>query len=234
MATEDEGGMEDVESSLEPEGEGGGLRETLGNLKDRYVDFHTVDEESENWSDEPALGSISRRGFLAGTAEVAAVGYGISEATDGDGWNVDWSRGNSQGAGGGVGPIGGGGNGNETDAPGGQQAMDGNNQLGTAGDVSDELYLQEDGTVVAIDYGHKEWRKFSPDNFPENSAYAGLHSELEGERSASDLAPPQLGSGIEVSQEELFDYDTAAYDDMADEAEWDLIFDSNPNYEGGN
>ena len=151
MATEDEGGMEDVESSLEPEGEGGGLRETLGNLKDRYVDFHTVDEESENWSDEPALGSISRRGFLAGTAEVAAVGYGISEATDGDGWNVDWSIGNSQGAGGGVGPIGGGGNGNETDAPGGQQAMDGNNQLGTAGDVSDELYLQEDGTVVAID-----------------------------------------------------------------------------------
>jgi len=236
MATGEEGGgMEDVDSSLEPEESSGGFMSSiasgLSSAKDKYVDFHTVDEDAERWGDQSAAGNLSRRGFLAGTAEVAAVGYGITEATDGDGSAIDLSRGEEPAIGGGpaTGPAGE----NET-ANGAEDSTDtyGDNELGVQGDVSDELYLQEDGTVIAVDHGHKEWRRFDADNFSENQDYAELHSELSESRGSTDLNPPGLGSGVEVSQEELFDHDTTAYDDMADEAEWDLIFDSNPNYGG--
>ncbi len=230
MATEDEGGgMEDVERTLEEDREResffGSISESLGNLKDRYVGFHTVDEESERWGDQQAVNNISRRGFLSLAGQTAVAGYAVAEATDNDGWEVDWSSGQEEP---GIGPIGAPGNGN-AEEPG---AVNGENHLGVQGDVSDELYLQEDGTVITIDYGHKEWRAFPPEEFSENSDYADLHSELEGEREATELAPPGLTSGIEVSKQELFDYDTTAYEDMADESEWDLIFDSNPAYDG--
>lgn len=233
MATEDEGGgMEDVESSLEtgPEDEGGGLLGSisgaLSSAKDKYVDFHSVDEESDSWGDQQVAGGLSRRGFLAGTAQVAAGGYAISEATDNDGLAVDLSAGNSNV------------NGDQLPGAGNQTSEQGSdtyegNELGVQGDVSDELYLQEDGTVIAVDHGHREWRAFDAENFPENEAYESLHDELEGSRESTDIAPPSVGSGIEVSQQELFNHDTSAYNDMSDEAEWDLIFDSNPNYDGG-
>lgn len=234
MATEEgDGGMEDVESSLESERDEGGFMDTLHDLKEKYVDFHTVDEESEDWGDQQAVGDVSRRGFLSLAGQTAVAGYGVAEATDGDGWAVDWSSGNNA-AGAGPSPVAGG-NGNQTDGQGTPgPSTYGDNQLGVQGDVSDELYLQEDGTVVAIDHGHKEWRAFPSENFPENEDFQSLYNELEGQREETDLAPPSLDSGIEVSQQEIFNHDTAAYDDMADEAEWDLIFDSNPNYSGGN
>jgi hypothetical protein len=231
MATEEgSGGMEDVEESLEPQRqqEGGNIWDKLSDIKESYVGFHRVDEESEKWGDQQVAGNLSRRGFVAGAAQVAAGAYAFTEATDNDGWNVDWSDGQATPAG--APATGTGGQGQQA----GGAAADGDNELGVVGDVSDELYLQEDGTVIAIDFGHKEWRSFSPEEFPENSAYAGLHSELEDERDPSELPPPNLGTAIEVSQDELFNYDTTAYNDMSDEAEWDLIFDSNPNYSGGN
>ena len=233
MATEEgSGGMEDVEESLEPEQErSGGLMDSLYNAKERVVDWGTVDEERPN---EGVAGTnVSRRGFLALAGSTAAAGYGVAEATDGDGWNIDWSSGAAEGVGEGNGQTQPGA-GNETEYGGGDTSPSGDNQLGVQGDVSDELYLQEDGTVVAIDHGHKEWRKFSPDNFPENEDLSGLYDEVSQDRDPTDMAPPSLGEGIEVSQDEIFSHDTAAYDDMADEAEWDLIFDSNPNYSGGN
>jgi len=238
MATEDEGGgMEDVELSLEtgPEDEGGGLLGSisgaLSSAKDKYVDFHSVDEESESWGDQQVAGGLSRRGFLAGTAEVAAGGYVISEATDNDGFAVDLSAGNGNGD-----QLPGAGDQNNDQV--GNQTSEGSdiyegNELGVRGDVSDELYLQEDGTVIAVDHGHREWRAFDAENFPENSGYESLHDELEGNRESTDIAPPSVSNGIEVSQQELFNHDTSAYNDMSDEAEWDLIFDSNPNYDGG-
>lgn len=232
MATEEgSGGMEDVEESLEPERDReGGIMDSLSNVKDRVTNWGTVDEPKH---DQGVAGTnLNRRGFLAAAGSTLAAGYGVAEATDGDGWNVDWSEGQAQGTG--TDPGGAAGAGNESDYGGGSTPSAGDNQLGVQGDVSDELYLQEDGTVIAIDHGHKEWRSFSPDNFPENEDLSGLYDEVSQEREPTDMAPPSLDEGIEVSKNELFSYDTAAYDDMADEAEWDLIFDSNPNYSGGN
>jgi hypothetical protein len=230
MATEEGGGMEDVGSALEEDTtDSKGL---FGRLKDKYVDFHTVEEDPDSWGEKQAFNEVSRRGFLSLAGQTAAAGYGIAEATDGDGFAVDWSSGQAQptgpGSGGGAGAPG-----NETEDGNGQQTpTTGGNQLGVQGDVSDELYLQDDGTVIAIDHGHKEWRAFRPEEFDENSDYASLYAELEDSRDETSLSPPSLESGIEVSKQELFQYDTEAYDDMADEAEWDLIFDSNPNYDG--
>jgi len=232
MATEEgSGGMEDVEESLEPDREKeGGIMDSLSNAKDRVVGWGTVDEPKE---DQGVAGTnLNRRGFLTAAGSTLAAGYGVAEATDGDGWNVDWSSGAEEGVGVGDGQTQPGA-GNETDY-GGNAPTSGDNQLGVQGDVSDELYLQEDGTVIAIDHGHKEWRSFSPENFPENEDLTGLYDEVSDEREPTDLAPPSLDEGVEVSKSEIFSYDTAAYDDMADESEWDLIFDSNPNYSGGN
>jgi hypothetical protein len=237
MATEEGegGGMEDVERSLETpeerEGFFGSVSDTLGDLKERYVDFHRAEEESDRWGDQQVAGGLSRRGFISLAGQTAVAGYGISEATDNDGWAVDWSGGQAEAVGPGGGP--GAAPGNETEND-GEPTMYEGNELGVQGDVSDELYLQEDGTVVAIDYGHKEWRAFNSEDFQHNQEFQDLYDELEDSRGATDLAPPGLSTGVEVSQQELFNHDTEAYDDMADEAEWDLIFDSNPNYAGGN
>lgn len=235
MATEEgSGGMQDVEQSLqegrtEERGFFGRVSDRLGDFKESYVDFHTVDEEQPeeelSFGDKPALGNVSRRGFVAGAAQAAVAGYGITEATDSDGWAIDWASGEAS-AGPGT-PVAG----NETDG-GETPSGTGGNVLGKQGDVSDELYLQEDGTVIAVDFGHREWRSFSPDEFTENEDLSGLYDEVSEEREPTDLAPPGLDQGIEVSQEELFDYDTRAYNDMSDESEWDLIFDANPKYGG--
>lgn len=108
---------EELESGSERKGFGTRIRETLGNAKDKYVGWHTVDTPKQ---DQGVAGTtISRRGFVAGAAQVGLAGYAVSEATDGDGWDVDF---NSTGAGGGS-PAGGGvappssGNETATDTP---------------------------------------------------------------------------------------------------------------------
>lgn len=225
MSTEDSSGMDDVEQSLEPaheQEEKSGLMERLSDFKESYVDFHTVEEESEEWGDQPAAGNVSRRGFLSLAGQVAVAGYGVAEATDNDGWAVDFESGGATGEG----PLTGqpGANGQNGQTPDG---------IGTVGDVSDELYVQEDGDVIAIDHGHKEWRAFRTEEFPKNEDYQDMHADLSETRDPSMLPPPGVDQGIEVTKQELLNHSSSAYDDMADESEWDLIFDSNPNYNGG-
>jgi hypothetical protein len=102
----DTGGPEDVSSSeeeefvdideeLEPGAEREGLttrvRQKLGNTKDKYFDWHTVEQPKQ---DQGVAGTnISRRGFVSGAAQLGVLGFAFTEATDGDGWNVDWSPG---------------------------------------------------------------------------------------------------------------------------------------------
>lgn len=116
-STEDE--YVDVDEELEPDtGEKQGFlsrtRQKLGNTKDKYIGWHTVDEPKH---DKGVAGTnISRRGFVAGAAEAAVGVYALAEATDGDGWDVDWNANGADGeapAGGGVTPPPG--EGNETD-----------------------------------------------------------------------------------------------------------------------
>ncbi|WP_414836740.1 hypothetical protein [Candidatus Nanohalococcus occultus] len=224
MSTEDRSGMDDVERSLEAvsEEERLSIRERLSNIKDSYVNFHKVtDEDKEtdfeeaDFLNKPAAGDLSRRGFLSLVGQTAVVGYAAAEALDGDGYAIDWAAGEAA----------------VTDPTAGETA-DTPEGIGVVGDVSDELYLQEDGTVYALDHGDREWRSFEVDEFPMNADYAELHTDLSGSRETMEPAPGV--SGIEVTQQELFGHSSSAYDDMADEAEWDLIFDSNPTYSGGN
>jgi|GEM_PF-420473 hypothetical protein len=115
----------DIDEELEPDSEKQGFlsrtRQKLGNAKDKYVGWHTVDQPKQ---DKGVAGTnISRRGFVAGAAQVGVAGYAVAEATDGDGWDVDL---NSNGAGapegGGVSPPPGE-EGNQTDT--GDQAAGG-------------------------------------------------------------------------------------------------------------
>lgn len=164
----------------------------------------------------------TRRAVLQG-AGVLALGGGAVwtalEATDGDGWDVDFNRDGI--AGGGIVPP---------------PAEEGTPTPGAAPGAdcrSDELYIQEDGTVIALDHGDTEWYRFSPENFTENDGYAGLFDELSQRRPPQELAPEEVGPGIQVTHNELFSYDREAYNDMSDEAEWDRIFDQNPSYCSG-
>lgn len=121
--TPDEGEEDyaDIDQELEPgserEGLGTRVRQRLGNAKERYIDWHTVEEEKV---DQGVAGSnISRRGFLAGAAQVGVGAFALAEATDGDGYAVNWSSGAADGpAAGGVAPP----PGNETETPEGEAA----------------------------------------------------------------------------------------------------------------
>ena len=106
------------------------------------------------------------------------------------------------------------------------------NDLGPA---CDRLYLQKaedsnkgdgDGTVVALDLADQEYRIFAPEHFPDNSELTGLYDEIVDERGRESL-PAGLGKGVRSTRDELFDYSKDIYDDMADEEEWDTIFDEN-------
>ncbi len=99
----------------------------------------------------------------------------------------------------------------------------------------DRLYLQReedsekgngDGTVVGLDLADREYRIFTPEQFPLNEELTGLYDELVDIRGREDL-PADLGEGVRTTRDEVFDYSTSAYDDMADEEEWDTIFDEN-------
>lgn len=99
----------------------------------------------------------------------------------------------------------------------------------------DRMYIQDDGTVVGLDLEDKEYRVFPPKHFPANSELTGLYSDLKPHRGLTEL-PDDLGKGVRASRSELFDYSVEAYDDMADESEWDTIWDeskkSSCSYDG--
>jgi len=109
----------DVDEELEPETEEQGFlsrtRQKLSNTKDKYVGWHTVDQPKQ---DKGVAGTnISRRGFATGVAQAAVGTFAVLEATDGDGYDVDWNdNGGEAPAGGGVSPPPG--EGNETDGQG--------------------------------------------------------------------------------------------------------------------
>ena len=89
---------------------------------------------------------------------------------------------------------------------------------------SDRIYVQEDGSVVAINYVDREFRAFPSDRFEKNEGLAELYDELEDEREVEELQVSGLdGGGIEVTASEIFKYDREAYDKMAAEADWDSI-----------
>lgn len=97
----------DVDQELEPDSEKEGLgtrvRQKLGNTKDKYFGWHTVDQPKQ---DQGVAGTnISRRGFVAGLAQLGVAGYAVTEATDGDGQAIDWSSGEETAAGGGPQPA---------------------------------------------------------------------------------------------------------------------------------
>ena len=87
------------------------------------------------------------------------------------------------------------------------------------GDGSHRLYIQENGDAISIDYGDKEFRRFRSDIFTEDTGLAGLYDELESTRNPETL-PVDLEEGIEVTANEIFEYDRAAYDEMADISMW--------------
>lgn len=100
------------------------------------------------------------------------------------------------------------------------------------GSECDRLYLQRsedsnkgngDGTVIGLDLADREYRIFDTQDFPYNSELVGLYDELLDIRGKDDL-PADLGKGVRATREEVFDYSTDAYDDMADEKEWDVIW----------
>ena len=99
----------------------------------------------------------------------------------------------------------------------------------------DRLYIQSsedsnngnsDGTVVAMDLADREYRIFATEDFPYNEELTGLYDEILGSRGRENL-PGGLGRGVRTTRDEVFDYSVDAYDDMADEEEWDTIFDDN-------
>lgn len=163
---------------------------------------------------------VSGRRRALETIGVAALGgvgiWGILEANDGDGLELDWNSYENIPAGGVVPPV----------------TEDGTPVPGAAEEcVSDELYIQEDGTVVAVDRADEEFYQFHVEDFSQNQGYASLFDELSSQRPQQNLAPgPVDEPGIHVTHNELFAYDRQAYTDMADEAEWDRIFDQNPSY----
>lgn len=99
----------DVDEELEPDSEDKGFlsrtREKLSNTKDKYVGWHTVEQPKQ---DKGVAGTnISRRGFAAGAAQAAVGTFAVLEATDGDGYDVDFNNnGGEAPAGGGVSPPG--------------------------------------------------------------------------------------------------------------------------------
>ena len=112
-STEDE--FVEVEDDLEPESQGvfSSIRSSLGSAKDSYVDWHTTnaEEEADSWGEKRAAGTINRRGFLSGAAQLGAGAFLALEATDNDGWGVNLSEGQQPAGGGATPPPAG----NETD-----------------------------------------------------------------------------------------------------------------------
>ncbi len=81
-----------------------GIDEEMGEQEERgYLDrarhglseWFRPDRESSEWGDQPVgQTNISKRGFATGVAGLAAAGvggYGVAEATDGDGADIDWN-----------------------------------------------------------------------------------------------------------------------------------------------
>ncbi|WP_414836742.1 hypothetical protein [Candidatus Nanohalococcus occultus] len=91
-------------------------------------------------------------------------------------------------------------------------------------DSCDRMYLQEDGTVVGVDIEDRQYRVFEPEDFPANSDLSALYDELEDSRPQTNL-PADVGTGVRTTRQEVFGFSTEAYDDMADELEWDEIWD---------
>lgn len=96
----------------------------------------------------------------------------------------------------------------------------------------DRLYLQReedsndgnaDGTVIGLDLADREYRIFDTQDFPFNTELVGLYDELLEVRGKDDL-PADLGEGVRTTRDEVFGYSKDAYDDMADEREWDVIW----------
>lgn len=197
---------EDLEPDSEEEGLGTRVRQKLGNAKDKYFDFHTVEQPKQ---DQGVAGTnISRRGFAAGAAQVAVGAYAVTEATDGDGWDVDW---NSNGAGTGGAPAGGGvGPSDDTD---GSQAGAGTSGQQYAWETEEELidetglnYPGEAGAYLgAVDASEVE-STLDESGYTGDDPTGALNAE-EVSMSLDDITPHQGLYAVDVDRKEGNDGD---------------------------
>lgn len=208
----------DVDEELEPDtGEKQGFlsrtRQKLGNAKDRYVGWHTVDEPKH---DQGVAGTnISRRGFVAGAAQLGVAGYAVSEATDGDGWDIDWNN-NGAGeapSGGGVSPPPGG-EGNQTDdnqTPAGGAGLQNGEQY--AFETEEELIEttglcypgETDAYIGAIDASEVE-DTLDESGYMGNDPSGALNAE-EVEMGLDDITPHQGMYAVDVDRKQGNDGD---------------------------
>lgn len=196
----------DVEEDLEPGEEEGfttRVREKLGEAKEKYVDWHTIDEPKQDQG--VAATNLNRRGVLSGIAQLGAAGFIAAEATDGDGLAVDWSSG--EGGNGFQGPAGGG----ETPAGGGAApAGDSQNYaFETEQELIDETGFcfpgEADTYIGAIDASEVE-------NTLEESGYTGSDpsgalTQEEVDMGLGDITPHQGLYAVDVDRRQGSDGD---------------------------
>lgn len=205
----DEDELEEIESR-EDEGFLASASQTLSNVKEKYVDFHTADPQSDDWGDQPALGSVSRRGVISGAAQLGVAGFLVAEATDDDGYAVDWSPGEEERP-----PVGGGAPANQTETTPTDDsvAVDIENPTQYAFETEQELidetgfcYPGESDTYIgAIDAGTIE------EAFNENSYNGedptGALSFDEVEMTLDDITPHQDMYAVDVDRKQGNDGD---------------------------
>lgn len=140
----------DADEELEPGSERQGFlsrtREKLSNAKSSYAEWHKVDEDKRNEGEGVAGTNFSRRGVLAGAAQLGVAGFIASEATDGDSWNIDWNS-NGGAAGTGTGPSG------EGVAPPAGNETDGTPTENASGAADGDTYAFETEQALIEDTG---------------------------------------------------------------------------------
>ncbi len=103
-ATQQEQDIVDMDEEVEDVREDQGY---LDRARESVSNWFRPNRESDKWRSQPVNDTeISRRAAITGAAGALAVGgYGLAEATDGDGDDIDWNS--NGGAAGGAGPVGG-------------------------------------------------------------------------------------------------------------------------------